>query len=62
MSCSVDDGMVAGTCEAVGLGPEDPAADICASSLAAAYEGLCIAAVKELGKFAGDMCAKAMGC
>ena len=54
--------MVAGTCEAVGLGPEDPAADICASSLAAAYEGLCIAAVKELGTFAGDMCAKAMGC
>jgi len=62
MSCTVDDGMVAGTCEAVGLGPEDPAADICAVSLGAAFEGLCYAAVRELGSFAGNMCAKSMGC
>ena len=54
--------MVAATCEAVGMGPEDPMSDACAGLLASAFEGLCVAALHELGTFAGDMCAKAMGC
>ena len=45
--------MVATTCEAVGLGPEDPAADLCAGVMGVAFEGICVAAVHELGSLAG---------
>ena len=60
--CTADDALVAATCEAVGFGPEDPAADTCAAVLAAAFEGLCAAAVHEVGVFVGAQCTKLMGC
>ena len=33
------------SCEVAGAGPEDPFADICAVSMGAAFEGLCVSAV-----------------
>ena len=60
--CTADDGLVVATCETVGLGPEDPAADVCAGVLGAAFEGVCTAAINEIGTLTGDACAKAIGC
>ena len=60
--CTADDAMVAGVCEAVGLGPEDPASDVCAAALGTAFEGICVAGIKELGTLTTDAAVKAMGC
>merc|ERR1712007_314405 len=60
--CTADDALVVSTCEAVGLGPEDPAADVCAAAMGAAFEGICGAAVNEIGTLTGDACSKAFSC
>jgi len=52
----------AGICEAVGLGPEDPFADICAATIGTLIETACVAAVKEGKQFGANECIAAANC
>jgi len=64
--CIADDAAVVATCEAAGLGPEDPMADTCAAVFATVFTTACKAAIKAgekgLGEFGKAACKDAAGC
>jgi hypothetical protein len=51
-----------GVCEAAGLGPEDPFADVCAAAVKVTVTKACEKALKALGKYTNEMCNGDMGC
>merc|ERR1739848_145059 len=61
-ACTPDAGEVALACEAVLLGPEDPAADACAAVLAIVAEGACVSAVRHGARFTASQCKQAANC
>ena len=60
--CVADDTAIAAACEAVGLGPEDPAADVCAVLLDVAFETACTIAVKEGSALTSSAVKNALHC
>lgn len=60
--CLVDTAEAVATCEAVGLGPEDPLADACAFVLGTVVTTACEAAVSKGVKFGKAQCKTAAGC
>jgi len=61
-ACTLGAAEIAGICEAVGLGPEDPFADICAVVLGGGFEAACLAAVSAGKSFGVSSCDAVAGC
>lgn len=62
VECTVDATEAGAACEIVGLGPEDPFADVCAAMLSSALEGACVAAVSKGETWGTNQCESACGC
>ena len=60
--CGECDALVAGACEAMGWGPLDPAADVCAVTMVIAFQAGCGAVIDAGGSFDTATCEKSLGC
>jgi len=56
IGCTATAAGVAGACETIGMGPEDPFADGCAAVLSVAFEAACTTVVNEGSAFGVSEC------
>ena len=62
VDCEIEADTAASICEIVGLGPEDPFADICAVIMEGALNYACVKALQVATNWAYDGCVDAVGC
>ena len=62
IGCTATTAGVAGACEAIGMGPEDPFADGCAVVLGVSFEAACVTVVKSGAAFGVSQCLSHLGC
>jgi len=59
-ACWKDSGLVAGSCELVAGGPEDPLGDLCAGFISPLFLVSCMWAINKVGEFGAKHCKKSI--